>query len=104
MPILTVFRSRLKPGVKTEYDVLADEMSMLAEAMPGFVSEKTFTSADGERVTIVIFDDRNSHLAWRDHPRHRSAQEAGRTLLYAEYHVYSAEVDYEYSFSDGVVH
>ncbi|NBN97358.1 MAG: antibiotic biosynthesis monooxygenase, partial [Actinobacteria bacterium] len=34
----------------TEYDALAREMSSLAESMPGFVSEKTFASADGERV------------------------------------------------------
>ena len=104
MSVITVFRSRLRPGVATEYDALAHEMSTLAEAMPGFVSEKTFAAVDGERVTIVIFADRASHEAWRDHPRHRIAQETGRTSLYAEYQVYSAEVDYEHSYDGNAVY
>lgn len=103
MSVITVFRSRLRPGVTTEYDALAHEMSTLAESMPGFVSEKTFAAVDGERVTIVLFADRASHESWRDHPRHRIAQETGRTFLYAEYQVYSAEVDYEHSYDDNAV-
>jgi heme-degrading monooxygenase HmoA len=103
MSVITVFRSRLRPGVTTEYDALAHEMSTLAESMPGFVSEKTFAAVDGERVTIVLFADRVSHEAWRDHPRHRIAQETGRSTLYSEYHVYSAEVDYEHSFDGNAV-
>ena len=103
MSVITVFRSRLRPGVATEYDALAHEMSTLAESMPGFVSEKTFAAVDGERVTVVLFADRASHEAWRDHPRHRIAQATGRTYLYAEYYVYSAEVDYEHSYDDNVV-
>lgn len=103
MSVITVFRSRLRSGVATEYDALAHEMSTLAESMPGFVSEKTFAAVDGERVTIVIFADRASHEAWRDHPRHRIAQETGRSALYSEYHVYSAEVDYEHSFDSNAV-
>lgn len=75
MAILTVFRSRLMAGVEELYDTLAEEASVLARQTPGFVEEKTFTAADGERATI------------------------GRTQLYAEYHVYTAEVDYSQSFA-----
>ena len=103
MSVITVFRSRLRPGVATEYDALAHEMSTLAESMPGFMSEKTFAAVDGERVTIVLFADRASYEAWRDLPRHRVAQEIGRTVLYSEYHVYSAEVDYEHSYNGNAV-
>ena len=103
MSVITVFRSRLRPGATTEYDALAHEMSTLAESMPGFVSEKTFAAVDGERVTIVLFADRASHEAWRDHPRHRISQETGRSTLYSEYHVYSAEVDYEHSYDGNAV-
>ena len=35
--ILTVFRSRLRPGVEAEYRPLAVEMSELAHHMEGFV-------------------------------------------------------------------
>ena len=95
--IVTVFRSRLLPGVDAEYGTLATEISRLAVSMPGFVSEKTFIAADGERVTIVLFADAVSHQAWRDHPAHRRAQERGRAALYSEYSVYSAAVTYSAS-------
>ena len=103
MPIITVFRSRLRSGVQADYELLAKEMSALARAMPGFIEEKTFTADDGERVTIVLFADRASHEAWRDHARHRQAQAVGRSELYAEYRVYSAEVDYFREFSSDAV-
>ena len=98
MAILTVFRSRLVAGIEELYDTLAEETSALARQTPGFVEEKTFTAADSERVTIVLFANRQSHEVWRDHPRHREIQIIGRTQLYAEYHVYTAEVDYSQSF------
>lgn len=94
MTILTVFRSRLRPGVDSQYETLAAEISAIAKTMPGFLEEKSFTARDGERVTIVLFGNAESHLAWRDHPRHREAQVIGKTSLYMEYRVYSAEVDY----------
>jgi heme-degrading monooxygenase HmoA len=79
---------------------LAEEISALAQTMPGYIEEKTFAAHDGERVTIVLFADRKSHDAWRDHDRHREAQVVGITKLYAEYSVYSAEVDYHRVFAN----
>jgi heme-degrading monooxygenase HmoA len=99
MPVITVFRSRLKPGMEAEYESLAEEISALAQTMPGYIEEKTFVAHDGERVTIVLFADRESHDAWRDHDRHREAQAVGKAKLYAEYRVYSAEIDYHRDFS-----
>ena len=85
--VITVFRSRLRPGVEEEYSALAAEMTALAQNMPGFVDSKTFTHTDGERVTIVTFTDVESHTAWKDHPKHRRAQEIGRERLYSEYSI-----------------
>ena len=99
MPILTVFRSRLNVGVEDLYDTLAEEASVLARGVPGFLEEKTFTATDGERVTVVLFADHISHQAWRNHPRHQEVQAIGRTKLYADYCVYSAEVEYSRSFA-----
>jgi len=103
MPILTVFRSRLNVGVEDLYNTLAEEASVLARGVPGFLEEKTFTATDGERVTVVLFADDISHQAWRDHPRHQEVQAIGRTKLYAEYCVYSAEVEYSRSFAADAV-
>jgi heme-degrading monooxygenase HmoA len=103
MPILTVFRSRLNVGLEDLYNTLAEEASVLARGVPGFLEEKTFTATDGERVTVVLFADHISHQAWRDHPRHQEVQAIGRTKLYAEYCVYSAEVEYSRSFAADAV-
>ena len=85
--VITVFRSRLRPGVEEDYGTLAAKMTALAQGMPGFVDAKTFTHADGERVTVVTFEDIESHNAWKEHPAHRQAQELGRTRFYSEYSI-----------------
>lgn len=91
MPV-TIFRNRINPDHAEEYYPLADEIAALADAMPGFVSRKTFTAEDGERVTIVEFADDDSHMAWAHHPRHREAQKAGRERLYVEYELIICDV------------
>jgi heme-degrading monooxygenase HmoA len=82
---VTVFRSRLNPDHVDEYNQLAPEMSAAAAAMPGYISHKSFTADDGERVTIVEFADQESHRGWASDPRHRSAMAKGRDRLYLSY-------------------
>jgi heme-degrading monooxygenase HmoA len=53
--IVTVFRSRLKPGLREEYVALANRMKELARTMPGYISHKDYYSDDRERVAIVEF-------------------------------------------------
>jgi heme-degrading monooxygenase HmoA len=96
--VITVFRSRLRPGVEEEYGTLAAEMTALAKGMPGFVSSKTFTHTDGERVTVVTFADIESHNAWREHPAHRAAQDLGRTRFYSEYSIQVGVSSHSQSF------
>lgn len=99
--IVTVFRNRLRPGVVAEYAPVAAEMSRLAAAMPGFVDSAHFTSADGERVTIVTFADRESHDAWRTHPGHLQAQRRGIEEFYETYSIQVAEETYANEFVHG---
>ena len=97
--IVTVFRNRLRPGATAAYAPLAAEMDGLAGAMPGFVDSSFFTSADGERVTIVTFADRESHDAWRTHPAHRAAQRRGIEEFYETYSIQVAEETYANRFA-----
>jgi heme-degrading monooxygenase HmoA len=85
--VVTVFRSRLRPEAIHEYEPRAAEMFALAHTMPGLVDVKTFAADDGERVTLVTFADAESQRAWREHPDHRLAQQAGRDRFYAEYSI-----------------
>lgn len=97
--VVTVFRNRLRPENQDVYAVEAEQMTDLARRMPGFVDSKTFSSQDGERVTIVTFEDRASHDAWRDHPDHRRAQRNGVASYYSEYSIQVADITYEHHFS-----
>jgi heme-degrading monooxygenase HmoA len=89
--VVTVFRNRLRADADG-YPDHAARMDALARTMPGYVEHKTFTAADGERVTVVTFADRASHDAWGRHPEHREAQQAGVRDYYEEYSISVGEV------------
>jgi len=94
--VITIFRSRLRPEHAEEYERLAPRIRALAESMPGFVSCKTFTAADGERVSIEVFESQETQDAWRNHPEHREAQRLGREKFYAEFRIQVCHVDRDY--------
>lgn len=96
--IITIFRSRLRPEQLDEYERWAARIHKLAVKMPGFISIKTFTAEDGERVSIVEFESEETMLAWREQPDHRQAQELGRKLFYSEYHIQVCRPIRDYSF------
>ena len=97
--IVTVFRSRLLPGVREEYVALAERMNNLAATMPGYISHKGFFADDGERVTIVEFESRETLQAWRLHPEHVAAQRQGSLRFYSEYQVTTCEVLHQSAFT-----
>jgi heme-degrading monooxygenase HmoA len=97
--IVTIFRSRLDPEHTAEYAEVGARMHSLAEAMPGFVSIKTFTAEDGERVSLVEFESEETMRAWREHAEHRKAQELGRQRFYTEYQIQVCPVVRQYGFT-----
>jgi heme-degrading monooxygenase HmoA len=74
--IVTVFRSRLKLGLRDKYVALANRMNELAKTMPGYVSD--FFAEDGERVAIVEFASEEGQRAWQTNAEHRAAQKLAR--------------------------
>jgi heme-degrading monooxygenase HmoA len=96
--IVTVFRSRLMPGVRDEYLVLAQRMNELAATMPGYISHKGFFADDGERVTVVEFESEEGMRAWRMHPEHIQAQRKARQSYYSEYSLQVCELVRESNF------
>ena len=97
--IVTVFRSRLRPGVHDEYLALVERMNALAATMPGYISHKGFFAEDGERVTIVEFESEEGMRAWRMNPEHRAAQRKARESYYSEYHIQICEIVREAQFT-----
>ena len=86
--VLTVFRSRMRPGSDlAALERLGARMYELATQMPGFISYKDFTAADGESVSLVEFESVDTLLAWREHPEHQEAQRLGREQFFTEYRI-----------------
>ena len=96
--VITLFRSRLRPEHEKEYAQWATRMHDLASKMPGFLSIKVFTAADGERVSIVEFESEETMREWREQADHRQAQELGRKLFYSEYRIQVCQPIRDYSF------
>jgi len=91
-PVVTVFRSRLRPESLVDYHETARRILELARTMPGFVDFKSFEADDGERVSVVTFSSMQTHRAWRDHPEHRAAQQMGRDRFYSSYDISVSEI------------
>lgn len=98
--VVTVFRSRLRPGVESAYQPLAVEMSRMVESMDGFIDQKSYAAADGERVTVVRFADRESQRRWAEDPDHVAAQLRGREEFYSWYDISVSEESYSRHFDN----
>ena len=89
--VVTLFWSRLRDDLGeaglAEYQRDQEQMLALAGAMPGFVSVTPYTSPDGERLSVVVFDSEESQTAWRRHPEHVAAQRRGKERYYAAYQI-----------------
>ena len=96
--IVTVFRSRLMPGLQEEYVALVDRMVELAQSMPGYIAHKGFTAEDGERCTIVEFESEEAQRGWRMQPEHREAQKKAREIYYLSYSLQICELKRESKF------
>ena len=92
MSVLVVFRNRLRSESADDYAAEAATIGALAATQPGIISVKTFAAVDGERVTLAEFDSEEAVAAWRSHPRHREAQQKGRSDFYAEYRLQVCDV------------
>jgi heme-degrading monooxygenase HmoA len=96
--VVVVFRSRLTAEAGDDYSEMATEMLATAKEMPGFVEFKSFKADDGERVSLVYWQDHETMAAWRNHPRHRIAQNAGRAKWYGYFRLEVADIVRETKF------
>jgi heme-degrading monooxygenase HmoA len=90
--IIVLFRSRLTPEAGNDYSAMLQKMAKLAAAAPGFIAEKSFTAEDGERLTVVWWQDEQTLQQWRNHVQHLVAQRVGREKWYEYYKMEVAEV------------
>ena len=89
--MVVLFRSKLVDAADG-YDAMAVEMENLARTMPGFVDVKAFKAEDGERLTVVWWENEETLKGWRENVRHRVAQRLGRERWYEYYKIEVAEI------------
>ena len=91
--VVVLFRSQLVSTAGSDgYAEMAEEMEQLAKTMPGFIDVKAFKADDGERLTVVWWQDEDTLAVWREAARHRLAQRLGRERWYEYYKIDVAHV------------
>ena len=90
--LVILFRSRLTAQAGDDYSRMADAMFEHARTFPGFVDVKSFTADDGERLTVVWWQDEQTLKVWATDAKHRVAQQLGRDRWYEYYKMDVAEI------------
>lgn len=89
--VTVLFWSKFREGVSEEvmqdYLETRGQILELSKSHAGFISQKTYTAEDEERLTVVQFEDEASLDAWRNLPQHRAAQKKGREEFYEFYRI-----------------
>jgi heme-degrading monooxygenase HmoA len=87
---LVVFRNRKRADIDVAaYDTEAGRMEVLAAQQPGFVSFKSYVSADGEVIALSEWEDEAAALAWRRNAEHAATQARGKSDYYADYTLFA---------------
>jgi heme-degrading monooxygenase HmoA len=90
--LIILFRSKLTDQAGEDYQEMNTELESLVRQNPGFIDVKSYTSEDGERLTVVWWRDEESLREWRELMRHREAQKTGRAKWYEYYKMEVASV------------
>lgn len=96
--LVILFRSKLTAEAGEDYRAMNEELESLVRKAPGFIDVKSFLAEDGERLTVVWWEDKESLREWRELLRHREAQSTGRQKWYQYYKMEVATVERTSSF------
>ncbi len=93
-----IFEVQPKPGRTQDYLDIAAALRPELEKVDGFLSIERVQSlgGDGKILSLSFWRDAEAVTRWREHERHRRAQERGRTELFADYRLSVAEVVRQY--------
>ncbi|MGW4380386.1 antibiotic biosynthesis monooxygenase family protein [Kitasatospora sp. NPDC004531] len=89
-----LFKSRLSEQAGEEYRATEERMQERLREITGSdpVEAKEYVAADGERLTVLMWQDGETLERWRSDPEHREAQRRGRQEWYSSYELTVAEV------------
>ena len=83
---------------KREYLDIAAALRPELEKIDGFISIERFESlvTEGKLLSLSFWRDEEAVRAWREHARHREAQNRGRAELFRNYRIRVAKVIRDY--------
>jgi heme-degrading monooxygenase HmoA len=90
--MVIIFRSKLTSAAGDDYNSTSDHLLDYAKTRPGFVDVKSYKADDGERLTIVWWQDNETLEQWRNDMKHMAAKNKGRERWYEYYKMDVAEV------------
>lgn len=96
--IVVLFWSRLTSEAGDDYSAMAAEMVERATRTPGFVDFKSFAAKDGERLSVIHWQDEATMQLWANDERHRLAQKLGREKWYQYFRLEVAQVSRAWDF------
>jgi heme-degrading monooxygenase HmoA len=100
--IAVIFESEPAEGQETAYLDIAASLRADLEAIDGFISVERYASlsSPGKLLSLSFFRDEAAIAEWRNCPRHRDAQAAGRHGVFRDYRVRIAAVVRDYGLND----
>ncbi|HEY1391054.1 MAG TPA: antibiotic biosynthesis monooxygenase [Ktedonobacterales bacterium] len=97
--VIVLFETELREDADLdEYEARSERMNELVRQMPGCVSVKRYTAADGNEVVIARFASEQTLDTWRLQPEHVETQRKGREEYYESYSVAVCTTIREYEF------
>jgi heme-degrading monooxygenase HmoA len=101
--VVVVFRITLRPDLPAaDYEKVGAKMVELVSAMPGFLGMDYAETPDGE-LLVARFESHEALAAWRNHPEHLVAQQAGRDRFFAHYRIDVCEAVRSYEFDSSEI-
>jgi heme-degrading monooxygenase HmoA len=98
--IITLFGDLVvRPGKEEEEERIYLKLKPIVEAMPGFISMKSYVADDGEELGVIRFDSRESLDKWMHEGAHAAAQKRGPEI-YEGFWIQTAETYREYRWQD----
>jgi heme-degrading monooxygenase HmoA len=100
--IAVIFEVWPAPGRKDDYLRLAALLRDELDHMDGFVSIERFQSLTdpGKLLSLSVWRDEEAVKAWRNNPRHRASQAAGRGGIFADYRLRIGAIIRDYGMTE----
>ena len=100
--LAVIFEVEPKAGKLDPYLELAQSLKAELEQVDGFISVERFQSltTPGKYLSLSFWRDEAALADWRNRPRHRAAQRAGRDEMFAGYRLRIAGVIRDYTLED----